>query len=377
MDFPIIRERIEELARRFAAERLTRQQRTALDPADFEALRGAGYPLLAVPVEHGGSFVGWSRSIRPLCDILRSMGRGDASVALVCAMHPAVLGYWLAPPAAASDHHARWQQQREQLFHHVRQGAFFGTITSEPGSGGDVSRTRAVARRTSSGYVLDGQKHFGSGSGVTSFMITSAIPEGETEPDWFLLDVRGVPWDGSRGMTLLAPWDGYGMAATQSHGMSFSGFPALRYACPGRGKALAAAVSPFVCCLFASVITGVVDAAMEIAQAQLAPRQSGLRPFEKMEWARAEIDAWLVAQALEGMLNAAEAEPPRDRAMTLGKLAIAELAESCLTRLCRVLGGGSYSRRSPIGHMFEDVRALGFLRPPWGLAYDNLMEEGA
>lgn len=374
MNFQLIRDRIEKLAQRFAAERLTRQQRVALDPSDFAALHDAGYTRLIIPVENGGTFESFSRSIRPLCGILRTLGRSDASLALVCAMHPAVLGFWLVISAAPADHQARWQQQREALFGYALNGAFFGTITSEPGSGGDVCRTRAVARRVEDGYVLDGQKHFGSGSGVTSFMITSAIPEGEQEPDWFLLDVRGVPWDGSRGMTLLAPWDGHGMTATQSHGMSFSGFPARRYGWPGRGKALSAAVSPFVGCLFSSVVAGVVDAAMELAQAQLGPRRAELRPFEKMEWARAEIDGWLIAQALEGMIRAAESESPRDREVTRGKLAIAELAETCLQRVCRVLGGGSYSRRSPIGYLFEDVRALGFLRPPWGLAYDQLME---
>ena len=37
-----------------------------------------------------------------------------------------------------------------------------------------------------------------------------------------------------------------------------------------------------------------------------------------------------------------------------------------------MIGGGTYSRRSPFAAWFEDVRALGFLRPPWGLAYDAL-----
>ena len=36
------------------------------------------------------------------------------------------------------------------------------------------------------------------------------------------------------------------------------------------------------------------------------------------------------------------------------------------------IGGGTFSRRSPFASWFEDVRALGFLRPPWGLAYDAL-----
>ena len=54
------------------------------------------------------------------------------------------------------------------------------------------------------------------------------------------------------------------------------------------------------------------------------------------------------------------------------KEAVADLAERTMLRLTRVLGGGTFSQRSPFAHWFEDVRALGFLRPPWGLAYDAL-----
>ena len=60
------------------------------------------------------------------------------------------------------------------------------------------------------------------------------------------------------------------------------------------------------------------------------------------------------------------------RATLRAKESVAELAETSLTRLTRVLGGGTFSRRSPFAAWHEDVRALGFLRPPWGLAYDNL-----
>jgi hypothetical protein len=54
------------------------------------------------------------------------------------------------------------------------------------------------------------------------------------------------------------------------------------------------------------------------------------------------------------------------------KESVAELAEASLGRMARVIGGGTFSRRSPFACWFEDVRALGFLRPPWGLAYDTL-----
>ena len=60
----------------------------------------------------------------------------------------------------------------------------------------------------------------------------------------------------------------------------------------------------------------------------------------------------------------------------VGKTAIAELAESVMNRLCKVMGGGTYSRHSPFGYWFQDVRALGFLRPPWVLAYEQLFQGG-
>jgi hypothetical protein len=56
-----------------------------------------------------------------------------------------------------------------------------------------------------------------------------------------------------------------------------------------------------------------------------------------------------------------------------GKTAVSGLAESVLTRLSRAIGGATFSRSSPFGTWFEDVRALGFLRPPWSLAYDQLI----
>jgi len=58
----------------------------------------------------------------------------------------------------------------------------------------------------------------------------------------------------------------------------------------------------------------------------------------------------------------------------LSKTAVSELAESVLQRISKVIGGGAYSRYSPYGFWQEDVRALGFLRPAWGLAYDRIFQ---
>jgi alkylation response protein AidB-like acyl-CoA dehydrogenase len=386
MDEQTVIASLRDVAVAFAGQRRERQHRRKLDPADFDRIRQAGFHRLSQPIEEGGLWRDEATSTRAIAEALRELAHGDSSVALVCAMHPAVLyvGGWLTlhdPPGAAAE---PWAQQRRWLFQSVRDGAWWGTITSEPGSGGDVFATRATARRAGeddggTAYRLTGQKHFGSGSGVTSFMVTSAVPEGEEQPDWFFLDVRGAPWEqaggttgvtGVTGVTLTAPWDGHGMTATQSHAMAFQDYPATRVAWPGALSRMVRRPSGVVPCAFTAVVVGIVETAMDTARQQLAPRHDALRAYERVEWARAEMEAWLIGQAYEGMLRATERE--QGRGALHGKTAVAELAEAVLGRLCRVLGGGTYARHSPFGFWFEDVRALGFLRPPWGLAYDSL-----
>jgi alkylation response protein AidB-like acyl-CoA dehydrogenase len=270
---------------------------------------------------------------------------------------------------------AAWREQCEAIFDSVERGAWWGTITSEPGSGGDVKRTKAVARRDGDGWRLSGQKHFGSGTGVTSFMLTTALPEGEADPDWFYVPLAGNPLDGSAGARVIAPWDGQGMRATQSHAVAFEDCPAVRSAWPGHLDDLIAGAAPFFGTLFTAVVLGIVEEAVAQAQAQLAPRAEALRPYEQVEWARVDLEAWAAEQAYEGALRAIEAGDNARLASLRAKTVAAEMAESCLQRLCRVLGGGTFARRSPFGHWFEDVRALGFLRPPWGLAFDGLIAE--
>jgi alkylation response protein AidB-like acyl-CoA dehydrogenase len=293
-------------------------------------------------------------------------------------MHPSVVAFWLASPDGSKPD---WEEQRRAVFASAVAGEQWGTITSEPGSGGDIARTRAVASPSDvepflpgGSYTVTGDKHFGSGSGITDRMMTTAVPEGESDPTIFALDVRGRPWDGTAGMTLIAEWDGMGMAATQSHAMRLAGVPGIRMAVDGPIDQVTVAAAPFIATVFTSVVLGVVDEAVGVARAQLAGKADQLRAFEQVEWARAESEHWLAVQAYEGAQRAIDAAHPTVALHDAlrAKESVAELAERVLLRLTRVIGGGTFSRRSPFAHWFEDVRALGFLRPPWGLAYDSL-----
>jgi alkylation response protein AidB-like acyl-CoA dehydrogenase len=374
MDADTVYENIRALSADFAAERRERQQRRELVADDFARLRDAGFLLTGVPVDHGGIWESVGASARPVCEILRTLAHGDSSVALVCAMHPAVLNFWMATSEAPAPFDKAWDEQRRSIFQNVRAGAWWGTIASEPGTAGDIARTRATARRSPSdgGYLLTGRKNFGSGSGITSYMITVAVPEEESGPDMFVLDMRDVPWDGSAGVTLTAAWDGHGMAATQSHAMSFEDFPVTRIAWPGQFRLIQENTGALTQCCFTAVIVGVVEVALETARQQVTPRRDNLRAYERVEWSKAELEGWLIQQAYEGMLRAMEQDRDRRLHAVRAKTAIAELAESVLQKISKVIGGSTFSRSSPFGYWCEDVRALGFLRPPWGLSYDQL-----
>ena len=89
------------------------------------------------------------------------------------------------------------------MFASALAGEQWGTITSETRQ----RRRHRTTRRRRAGrvdlpgatYGVTGDKHFGSGSGMTDRMITTAVPVGEAEPMLFALDVRDRPWDGVQG----------------------------------------------------------------------------------------------------------------------------------------------------------------------------------
>jgi alkylation response protein AidB-like acyl-CoA dehydrogenase len=375
--WPELETNIAGIAEEWRSTRAERQARRHLERDDFDRLRDAGLLQVVVPEDHGGLWQSVAASTRPISGVLRTLAAADPSVALVSSMHPAVLGFWLAPQSDAP----AWVEQREAVIASAAAGVQWGTITSEPGSGGDIARTIATASPDGvagplpgSTYRVSGDKHFGSGSGIADLMITTAVADGEGAPSAFVLDVHDRPWDGSAGLRLLAEWDGMGMAATQSHAMRLEGCPAVRMAWDGPIEAVTLAAGPLTASLFTAVVLGVLDEAVRTARAQLAPKADGMRAYERVEWTRAELDHWLAVQAFEGALRSVETGDPVTGfyAALRAKQGVADLAESSLSRLVRVIGGGTFSRRSPFSAWFEDVRALGFLRPPWGLAYDGL-----
>lgn len=361
---------VAEIGADWRADRKARQSRRHLDPADFARLRGAGLLDLVAEDRPIPSIV------RGVADAYRALGAADPSVALVSSMHPSVVAFWLATPDPSQP---AWEEQRRAVFASAAAGEQWATITSEPGSGGDIAKTKATAAPSNGNddktrflpgpaYAVTGDKHFGSGAGIADRMMTTAVPQGEEAPTIFVMNVRDNP------LAVVAEWDGMGMAATQSHALRLEDTPAVRLAYDGPLDVITRNAGPFVATLFTAVVLGVLDEAVGTARSQLRDKAGSLRAYEQVEWARAEQDHWLAVQAYEGAVRTIENDSADAglHAALRAKQSVAGLAEETLLRLTRVLGGGTFSQRSPFSHWFEDVRALGFLRPPWGLAYDTL-----
>ena len=174
MKIEAVASHVEALSAQFASEGQARRERRNLEREDFDNLVACGLHLTGLPVAQGGLWRSPSANVREFASLYRTLARGDASVALVSTMHPSVLAFWLHGHDAPPDVRDAWQQQLADINDAVRRGQWFGTIASEPGSNGDLMATRASAVRDGEHWLMTGDKHMGSGSGMTSYADHSA-----------------------------------------------------------------------------------------------------------------------------------------------------------------------------------------------------------
>jgi alkylation response protein AidB-like acyl-CoA dehydrogenase len=357
-----------------AAEYAARHDRDGTFPAEgLEALARSGYLALVIPTVLGGEGAGVSEMVLGNLEL----GRGDASLALVVAMHGAFLGrvrdasLW---PAATFERVARTIVAAREAH-----GALINSLATEPelGSPSRGGRPQTRARRTHDGWELSGRKTFSSGAPVLRWGVVAAAADGHEEPRVasFLVPLAAP------GVSVEPSWDSLGMRATASHTVVLD---CVRVATedevPRADAGHAGGPVPFErawSLTVAAVYVGVAEAAREAAvrfarerkPTALQGKSIASVPHIRQRAGRLDLLLYQARGILVSTARAWDDNPSPDWRCGLdGALAAAKVtASNCAVQVAeeamRLVGGSSMDRGLPLERHYRDVRG-GLHHPP-------------
>jgi len=205
-------ERTAALAADFATRAAAHDRDASFPFENFEVLRDAGLLNLTVPVEFGGQGAGLSL----VCRVVEQIARGDASTALVLAMHyiyHAVFARARRWPPGMQERVCRESVEGIALINVLRVEPELGT----PARGGLPATT---ATPTADGWRLSGHKIYATGSPILRYFLVWARTAGDEPYTGYFL----VPND-ARGLRIVETWDHLGMRATGSHDLLLDSVP--------------------------------------------------------------------------------------------------------------------------------------------------------
>lgn len=195
------------LAQDFAARAGDHDRDASFPFENFTALHRSGLLNLTVPVEYGGASAGLALT----CKVTEEIARGDASTALVFAMHViyhAVFGRARRWPPAIHERLCRESIDGVALINVMRVEPELGT----PARGGLPA---TAATRVDGGWQISGHKIYATGSPGLRYSLVWARTASEQDDapnvGYFL-----VPHD-FPGVSIVETWDHMGMRATGSH----------------------------------------------------------------------------------------------------------------------------------------------------------------
>jgi len=327
-----------------------------------------GYLGLAVPEKLGG---GHAR----VGDMLlgnAALARGDASLALVVAMHAALLGRVRDARVWPDSHFER--VAREVVSAHDGTGALINSLASEPEMGspsrGGLPRTTAV--RHGRAWVLNGRKTFSSGAPVLRWgVVSAAVHVGEADP---YLGNFLVPMS-TAGVRIEPTWDTLGMRATGSHTVVLENVEVdldaevPRPVAGGDDLPHERAWSLSVAAVYLGVAEAAREYAIQFARERkplaLGGKSIAALPTIRERAGRMDLLLFQARGLLVSTARAWDAEPSAsmEAALAAAKVVATNNAIAVAEEAMRLVGGSSLDRASPLERHFRDVRG-GLHHPP-------------
>lgn len=322
--------------------------------ANLELLAEHGLLVINVPHSSGG----FGETLGGTLETLRTLAQGSPSTALMLAMHTSILANYLIDPRhVPASERASFLEQRAWAFGEAMRGRRFGVANSEVGAGGDVKQSRAEMR---DGRVW-GVKSFCSMGTHADYFMAAARDESDQVRYWLVRN-ENVSVEGA--------WDAVGMRSSESVSLRFDGAPVVA---PLAYRGLLDGVNNrhWSTLSFTAIFIGIAESLLEEVVSPRAP----------MLQRTAATELHLTLQACRAFLRQCVAiEPdPADagyrRQVRDCKLFVTRSLAQHAASLFTSLGGSAYRFASPLSRKVRDLLAGPLLRPPVGVAFDEVWEE--
>jgi len=348
-------EMVRDMARRFAAERLAPNSaewdRTSHFPKDvLKEMGELGLMGMLVPEEWDGTL---SDSIA-YAVALEEIAAGNGAVSTIMSVHNSV---GCVPILRFGT-----DAQKDEFLRPMARGEWLGAFClTEPQAGSDASALRARARRSNSGWVLNGTKQFITSGKNADIAIVFAV----TDPDAGKRGISAfiVPTK-SRGYRVVSIEKKLGQRLSDTAQIAFDDLevPAGNLlGKEGEGYRIALSNLEGGRIGIAAQSVGMACAALEAAIAYANERESmgsKLVGHQAIAFRLADM-ATRIEAARQLVLHAAslrDSGKPALKEASMAKLFASEMAEKVCSDAIQIFGGYGYTEDFPVERIYRDVR---------------------
>jgi len=346
---------VRDMARRFAAERLTPHaadwDERAHFPREVIAEMGAlGLMGMLVPEEWGGAL---SDTIAYAC-ALEEIAAGNGALSTVMSVHNSV---GCVPILRYGT-----EAQKEEFLRPMAAGEWLGAFClTEPQAGSDAAALKTRATRTNTGWVLNGVKQFITSGKNADVAIVFAVTDpaaGKKGISAFIVPTKTPGWR----VASIEKKLGQHLSDTAQIALEDLELPAdALLGDEGQGYRIALSNLEGGRIGIAAQSVGMARAALEAAVAYAIERESmgkKLMDHQAVAFRLADM-ATQVEAGRQMVLHAAalkDAGLPALEAASMAKLFASEMAEKVASAAIQTFGGYGYTRDFPVERIWRDVR---------------------
>lgn len=327
---------------------------------NFKELKEIHYPALTIPKKYGGLGI----SLKEMLQMQELIAEQDGSTALSLGWHMGAVKHIGETDCWPEEIYAAFAADV------LENGSLINNAATERATGSPTrgGRPETTARKTASGWVINGRKAFTTLAPVLDYFIVSAsIADSEQVGDFLIR--RHLP-----GVAIDETWDSIAMRATGSHDLVLTDVKLkkedlVQYLIPGERAAKGTLLHIPACYL------GIAKAAKRealkfatnyspntmkgtIAEIPSVRQKIGeieLKIFESETVLYAIAEKWDASDTLARALMGAE--------LGATKLSVVNRALEIVDLAMRIVGARSLSAQSPLQRYYRDVRA-GLHNPP-------------